>query len=319
MRISQKQQGAAILLALVIMVTIAGLAAAAVSQHWSQQRGDTIARTNLQHKALTSAVLQWAHAILMEDRKMGTTDDLQEIWAQPLPETSIAEFLGKGNAEDTTKNATIEGRIEDLESKWNIWDLFQEETDKGAHAANMAVLERIGAGVGLSPGQFNNAIEQSRARFTSLGFYPLNPNACWQWLGLQPEEIVRIQPYLTCIPSANTININTASHQLLAWILSPELAAQIVAERKKRTFDDVTDIGKRIVPRSNQSFFTLMPYTGWTVRSNWFTVRLLVTMGGVTWPVEQTLQRLSNRIVPLSGGVVPLSGGVVPSYEKNIH
>ena len=81
----KSSRGAAILLALVIMVTVAGLASAAVSRHWSQQRTDALLRANLQHKALANAVLQWAHAILLEDRRQGVADDLTEIWALPLP------------------------------------------------------------------------------------------------------------------------------------------------------------------------------------------------------------------------------------------
>ena len=297
-------RGAAILLALVIMVTVAGLASAAVSRHWNQQRTDALIRTNLQHNGLTHAVLQWAHAILLEDRRQGFTDDLTEIWALPLPPTSVSEFLGNGDAPAAGQDALVSGNIEDLDGKWNIWDLFLEEDDKGSHATNIAMLERIGVGAGLASGRLSTAIAQARSLIGGQGFYPLNPTSCWQWLGLTQEERQRVQPYLTCLPSRSVLNLNTASPQLLSWILTPDLSSRIVAERLKKPFDDATDIGKRVTVGSGQSLFTLMPYITWTVRSSWFTVHLNVTMGGVTWPVEQTLQRLESHIVPLSGGVI---------------
>ncbi len=299
----KRSRGAAILLALVIMVTVAGLASAAVSRHWSQQRTDALLRANLQHKALANAVLQWAHAILLEDRRQGVTDDLTEIWALPLPPTSVSEFLGTADTTSSGHDALVSGKIEDLDGKWNIWDLFLEEDDKGAHAMNLAVLDRIGIGVGLPPGRLSATIQQARTLVAGQGFYPLNPESCWQWLGLTQEERHLIQPYLTCLPARAVLNLNTASPQLLSWILTPDLSSRIVAERQRKPFDDTTDIGTRVNVGSGQSLFTWMPYISWTFRSSWFAVHVNITMGGVDWPMVQTLQRLETHIIPLAGGV----------------
>ena len=54
---------------------------------------------------------------------------------------------------------------------------------------------------------------------------------------------------------------------------------------------------------SGQSLFTWMPYIGWTFRSSWFAVHVNITMGGVDWPLVQTLQRLETHIIPVAGGV----------------
>ena len=37
--------------------------------------------------------------------------------------------------------------------------------------------------------------------------------------------------------------------------------------------------------------------------SMWFAVHVNITMGGVDWPMVQTLQRLETHIIPLAGGV----------------
>lgn len=302
MRSYAQQRGAAILLALVILITIATLASAAVAQHWSALRVQAIEGAALEHKALVRAVMQWGQVLLEQDRRQSFTDTLQEVWAQPLAATPVSEFLGEGdNYQDA--GSIVQGKIEDLDGKWNIWPLFLEEKDPGAWSYYLSVTQTLAAQVRLDPEFFANAVSRSREKMMATGFYPSDPQACWRWLGLNSLQIQAVEPYMTCYAMDSTLNINTARVEVLSAIMGPAAAASIVAQRNSAAFEGVNDMASRISLSGKKNLFTLYSHIAWNVRSSWFSIHAIVRTGGVTWRAIQTVRRTENRVLSVSGGV----------------
>jgi len=83
---------------------------------------------------------------------------------------------------------------------------------------------------------------------------PLMPQQVSQlvWLGLSPQTVAAIDPYVVVLPAPTTVNINTASAEVLAAsVPSLDLASakRLVQQRSARFFAKVDDI-RQYIPES---------------------------------------------------------------------
>jgi len=73
------------------------------------------------------------------------------------------------------------------------------------------------------------------------------------WLGLSPATVTALAPYVTLLPEATPVNVNTASVEVLAAAV-PGLdmagAQRLVQQRSQRYFSEVSDINQAL-PGSN--------------------------------------------------------------------
>lgn len=103
-------------------------------------------------------------------------------------------------------------------------------------------------------------------------------------LGVEEAAIARLAPLVTTLPAATTVNLNSASEELIALLTGNEAAARmLVAQRERAGFLTQEDI-------SAAGLF-MPPGTGFT--SDHFWVRTTVTIGDT----PQTLTSLVRRIV----------------------
>lgn len=100
--------------------------------------------------------------------------------------------------------------------------------------------------------------------------------------GLDPAALATIAPYLTALPGATTININTVSEPLLALLLGDPVAARVLIER-----------------RAGPGFLTPADFTaarvgvapGLGFTSDHYLVTTTVTIGGTTQRLTSLLER----------------------------
>jgi hypothetical protein len=76
-----RQQGAAILMAMLTVVLVATLASAALWQQWRAVEVESAERTRAQSSWVLTGALDWARLILAEDARKGGADHLSEPWA----------------------------------------------------------------------------------------------------------------------------------------------------------------------------------------------------------------------------------------------
>jgi general secretion pathway protein K len=70
-----------------------------------------------------------------------------------------------------------------------------------------------------------------------------------QWLGLSPETVQRLMPYVTILPEATPVNLNTASAEVVyATVPGLELTAaqQFVQQRTRAHFSNLSDASKAL-------------------------------------------------------------------------
>jgi general secretion pathway protein K len=145
-----RQFGVAIVLAMGV-VAVAALAATAimVSQStWSRQIELTAGHAQAQ--LLIQAGLDWARAVLSDDRRASNVDHLGEPWALRLPPIPV-------------DNGSLAGHIEDQQGRFNLNNLVK---DGKVNLAQLARFRRLLSILDLPPTLAGSTPTASRSRRT---------------------------------------------------------------------------------------------------------------------------------------------------------
>lgn len=269
-----RQQGAALLMAMVIVTLVATLSASMVWQQWRATQVEGAERVRAQAGWVLSGALDWARLILREDARSNnnTSDNLGEVWATPLAEARLSSFLaadGDNNATDEDMpEAFLSGKVDDATAKYNLFRLLT--SDGKVDDKERAVLRRLCEFANLSPSLADGIAqsmhlarlavvltvadnpellaelggEQGRARA------PLMPQTVDQllWLGLDAATLEKLRPYVTLLPSDAVdvkVNVNTAPKEVIAAMvdgLDLARASRIVQARQRNPFKSTEDL-----------------------------------------------------------------------------
>ncbi|MEK7361197.1 MAG: type II secretion system minor pseudopilin GspK [Pseudomonadota bacterium] len=276
-----RQRGVAIVLAMSV-VTLAALAATAImvtQSTWSRQVELTAGHGQAQ--LLIQAGLDWARAVLSDDRRSSNVDHLGEPWALRLPPISV-------------ENGSLAGYIEDQQGKFNLNNLLK---DGKVNLAQLAHFQRLLSILALPP-----ALAGALADWIDADSEPQPRNGAEDayYLSLQPpylaanrplidvaelalvrgfDDNVRAQlrPFVTALPRFTAVNANTAPPEVLAAVvegLGLDGARAMVAQRERAYFRNLSDFFNQlpsglIVPTENIS-----------VSSDYFIATTRVTIGG---------------------------------------
>jgi general secretion pathway protein K len=276
------QRGAALLLAMIIVTLVATLAVSMVWQQWRAVQVETAERSREQSAWLLSGALDWAGLILKEDARPNSRnthlyDDLSEPWAVPLAEARLSTFLAadKDNTDDAP-DAFLSGQIIDAQARFNLRNLV-DATGK-VSAPDQEVLRRLCENVNVSPALADLVVNGLRSASpsgdaaTAPADAPLRPKRISQltWLGLDSQVVQRLEPHIVMLPERSTININTASREVIAAAI-PGLnvgdAERLVQYRQRTPFKKQADI------QSQLPGMTAEALAGVDVKSDHFEVR----------------------------------------------
>ncbi|HLX79226.1 MAG TPA: type II secretion system minor pseudopilin GspK [Burkholderiales bacterium] len=271
----------AIVLAMSV-VALAALAATAmmVSQStWSRQVELTAGHAQAQ--LLVQAGLNWACALLSDDRRTSNIDHLGEPWALQLPPVPV-------------ENGTVAGRIEDEQGKFNLNNLARGGRIDPAQQAHFRRLLSV---LALPP-----ALAAALADWIDADSDPQSQDGAEDgyYLSLQPPYLtanrpltdiaelalvrgfddgvrVRLRPFVTALPRFTAINANTAPPEVLSAVidgLTLDDARAIVARRGRAYFRDFSDFFNRL-----PAGFTI-PTEDVSVSSDYFLASMRATIGG---------------------------------------
>jgi general secretion pathway protein K len=242
----RKQAGVALLTALLV-VSLATTAAAALL---SRQQIDLARTENLlnseQAYQYALGVEIWAAGLLAADRKTTATDHLQEPWASKLDPVMV-------------EGGEVSGYTEDMQGRLNLNNLAQPG-EAGAIAKQR--FERLLGVVGGAP-----SVADALADWLDTDSEMRDPNGAEDeaYLSEQPpyraangklvseselrlvkgvtKELYRaVAPYVTALPVATSVNVNTASIPVLMCLvrgLSEGEAKSLVGARGKTGFASV--------------------------------------------------------------------------------
>ncbi|WP_395598529.1 type II secretion system minor pseudopilin GspK [Pseudomonas sp. A1437] len=276
-----KQQGMAIISALLIAAVVAVIAAGMLTRQSVATRALEADQHRVQGRWVVQGGLEISRQLLWDARQRDPLTRLDQPWAQRL--------VAQG----------FEGRLEDEQGKFNLRNLVaNERVDEAQIQAFGRLCELIGISAGLSqrisqrviasyPRLLNpqianntNTFDSGRATSPNASRKPENPKLPMlrnledlrSVEGVNDAVISKLAPYLTVIPATTWINGNTATAPVLAAYvpgLSLERAQALINER---------DAGRWFINRGDFVNRLRMPSLELTsvkvgITSDWFRLR----------------------------------------------
>ena len=249
-----RQRGSALLLAMVIMTLIATVAAGMV---WQQERAiqvEAAERARTQAAWILAGALDWARLVLREDMRSGGSDHLGEPWAVPLAEARLSTFLAvdRDPTADDGPEAFLSGRIDDLQARYNVANLIDDEGKPVA--AEVAALQHL-CDIAGAPSDTAERIAAGLAAADNEGEgeagAPLRPHRFAQlaWLGIDPATLAQLAPFVTLLPAATPVNLNTAPREVIAAAIDGlDLggAERLVRRRQRQPFASLDDARREL-------------------------------------------------------------------------
>lgn len=322
-----RQRGAALLTAMLTVTLVAALSATALWHQWRGVEIETAERQRQQSGWILWGALDWARIILRKDMSARPVDHLGEPWAVPLQEARLSSFLSTAGStvDDPALELFLSGSIVDLQGRLNVRNLV---SDDGMDAVTEKMFFRLFANLQLPsqelvtlrnnlrlalrppPSKMPNASDTPNSESDeNKGATPLVPRNVSQlvWLGMTPESVKRLTPFVSLLPERTPINLNTAPEQvLLAAIEGLTLAdaKTIVKTRAQAHFETLADAVSRMPPQKSQLSESL-----YGVSSRFFEISVSARQEGLIMREVAVVQRQGNLVVPLwrERGTLPLT------------
>jgi len=276
-----RQHGVAIVLAMgvVALAALAAIAMMVAQSTWSRQVELTAGHAQAQ--LLTQAGLDWARAVLSDDRRSNSVDHLGEPWALRLPPMPV-------------ENGELSGYIEDQQGKFNLNNLVKSGK---VNLAQLAHFQRLLSVLGLPP-----ALAGALTDWIDADSEPQPQDGAEDayYLSLQPPYLAanrplidvaelalvrgfddnvraRLRPFVSALPVFTPVNMNTASPEVIAAVvdgLGLDGARALVEKRERAYFPDRTDLLNQL-PRG-----VLVATEDISFSSDYFIATTRVTIGG---------------------------------------
>lgn len=255
----RNQRGAAVVMAMFIVVLCTLVVSPLIWTLFATSKTISVDSARTQTQAVSISGLDWARVILREDARVSSTDNLTEPWAVPLAESRLSEGLMRreeniSNLED--RDARLQGQIEDAQSRFNLRNLGGDVSNREQW---LQAFERLCSLLGIQPSQ-KTAIEQAILQMHPKpqetldqtppeNSPPLVPALSWQefygQFGITDQTWNQLQPLVTVLPHTSTVNVNTASAEVIYSAideLSFGAAQAVVRYRERITFNNLNDL-----------------------------------------------------------------------------
>ena len=275
------QAGVAIVLAMgvVALATMAATAIMITQSTWARQ-GELMA-AHVQAQTLIQAGVDWARAVLSDDRRLSNVDHPGEPWALRLPPMPV-------------EGGELAGFIEDQQGLFNLNNVVR---DGKVNLTQIAYFRRLLTVLGLPV-----ALADTLADWIDTDGEPQPQGGAEDdtYLKMQPpyltanrplsdvaelalvsgfDEAVRarLRPFVAALPRPTPVNANTASPEVLAAIfegLGIDGARALIARRGSGYFSDNADFVRQL-PTGVQLETGDISFS-----SDYFQATLRVTVGG---------------------------------------
>ena len=199
------------------------------------------------------ATIDWARVVIAADYRNPTTrstDNLNEVWAVPIPETRLDETTTGGMAvTDSAANAFLAGQVLDAQARFNLTNLVSESTGQPDQKA-IAVFARLLSTLGLPENLATTVtfrIMSARPQFVNNEVIPpmrvplMRLTDLLDLPGVEPGMIEVLTPYVVILPRFTKINLNTAMPEVIAAVMNVDLgrAQSGVRNRESRPYETV--------------------------------------------------------------------------------
>ncbi|MGJ7918326.1 type II secretion system minor pseudopilin GspK [Massilia sp. LXY-6] len=327
-----RERGVAVITALLLTTLAISIVASLFWQQQVQVRSMENQRLHLQTKWILRGALDWASLVLFQDG-LDHRDytSLDQVWATPLAETRLDQYIERERVEGENFDATLSGNIIDACSRYNLRNL----ADKGqANPEQMEVFGRllrnlqmdqqlagrvaafVAAGQpleavtpeggapnpdGTNPPPANPPVNPPpvtppRAARSSVAGSPMKFLAVDDLLtvpGFTPAMVERLRPFVIVLPDVTEVNVNTAPAEVLAALM-PNMSvseANSLVVRRQRA-------AWRDIKYFSTEIGDSRPITPGAagVRSDWFLVNSRIRLDRAALDAEALIHRFPTLI-----------------------
>lgn len=299
MRTSEQSINGSTTITALIVVGIVAIAASGLAwkQHLEIRQLENV-RDQVQVAWLQKNVVDFARVILKDDLRLNAgVDHLGEIWALPIQDSKIADFLKSKDLPDEIDSISLKAHLTDAQSMFNLTNLWGANNsglpDVEAIKVYVNLLNQLGINSQLANQTVNIAL-RSKAKPTQIDDLLAYP-------GYSKDILTKIKPFVTVLPQNTAVNINTCSSEVLLAIdsfLTRSDVDRLLQSRTTMPFNSIDDINKRVNQvRPNVANPTINPLLD--VKSNYWIAHSEIQMR----------QRLFNNQTLISRSDTLVSGG----------
>lgn len=248
------QHGVALVTALLIIALVTVVAVAMASQQQIDIRRSANIIDADQAYQLALGVEAWAQGVLVADSAQNKTDSVLDIWA-----TTLAPIA--------TEGGKVAGVISDLQGRFNLNNLVR---NRQRSDIDVKIFQRLLANLQLDPDLatavvdwldpdvergFPNGAEDAEYLGLSPAYRAANgPMQSVSELllvrGVTPAVYAKLAPLVCALPESASINVNTASAEVLAALTEDVTVASaqtLLALRKAKVFASVEEFAQQSV------------------------------------------------------------------------
>lgn len=316
MKNDSSQRGIA-LLTILVMVALATILAATIAKRQTNTAENTgyLMRQDQSLLYAKSAEAFFSELLIQDSDNGGNIDHLQENWAKPMPAFPVEDGF-------------ISGRLLDESGKFNLNNLLKADgsVDDSARRWFEKLLQRVGL-----PAELSQAVidwqdaddETTGAMGAESNYYQgLDPSylaSNTNFHQVEELKLVRgfegknydlIAPYVTALPEATKINMNTAAPLLLASI-DPKLDVKTLEQELKAKqaeltyFNSVEDLWKLnafsgIEPQNKTDAAAWLDS-----KSNYFTAQIEVVLSERKRQFSSAMMRKDKQVTVYSRSLAP--------------
>ena len=247
---SQAQKGSATIIALIVVSLVTICVSSLMWQQDFEIRKTRIYKENTQVSWLQRSLIDVVRLVLRIDLvNSQEVDHLGEIWALPIENSRIDDYLKNQDLPEELKSIKFGGLIQDAQGLFNIanlWDANLNTVNVTGVQTYANLLEQLGLNKNLADLTAQYVLRNSR-RLQYLDELINIP-------GYSSDMLKRLSQFTIVLPQPTTVNLNTTSIEVLLALwpsLSQTDAARFIQLRLNmplKSQNDITQLLSKIQP-----------------------------------------------------------------------
>ena len=232
----------ALIVVAIVAITLSGLA-------WKQRleiRQLENTRDQLQVAWLQKNLVDFARVILRDDFRINpAADHLGEVWALPIAESRIADFLKSQDLPDEIESITLQGRLTDAQSMFNLQNLWGSGKVPTIDANALQIYSNLLNNIGLDKELANQTVNFVLRN----NLKPLQLNDLAAFPGYSSKVLNQLRPFVTVLPEVTPVNLNTCSLEVILAVypfLSRAEADKLIQTRNITPFNSKDALNQRV-------------------------------------------------------------------------
>lgn len=304
-----RQRGVAVVTALLLTTLAISIVASLFWQQQVQVRSMENQRLQLQTKWIQRGALDWASVILRQP--FGGRISLEQIWATPLAETRLDQYIERERVQGENFNASLSGQVYDATARYNLNNLANGGIRSPAQTEVMArlltnlrlearlarpIADFVAAGQPLAVVDPEVVTGGTRTPRTGNPMPIMRVDDLLAVQGVKPETVEALRPFVIVLPSDDTtVNVNTAPAEVLAAVLPGCSLAQanaLVEQRKRIPWNDLQQFKSELQCEATQP----QGEAKINITSNYFLVQSRIRLDRAALDAESLVERGGNLV-----------------------